>query len=216
MKLRAVLFDLDGTLLDTLEDLAQSMNNLLSGNNFPVHPVLSYRYFVGNGMEMLVRRALPQKEVNDRNVMRFVVAMREDYGRRWTEHTKPYTGIPELLSSLEQKGIRKAIFSNKPDEFTQVMVYKLLAEWNFSVVQGISPLVPAKPNPSVPLWIAAKLEIQPQEFLYLGDTNTDMQTATAAGMYAVGALWGFRTAGELLASGARKLVTSPQEILEFF
>ena len=211
---RAIVFDLDGTLLDTLEDLADAMNAVLGEEGFPQHPVDAYRYFVGDGVEMLVRRALGQKEAETALVGRCMEAMEVEYGRRWDAKTRPYPGVPELLDALEERSFSKAIFSNKPETFTHLTVERLLAGWRFAPVRGARPDFPRKPDPAGALAIATHWRIDPAEILYLGDTNTDMQTARAAGMFAVGATWGFRPGTELAASGARQLVDHPPELLE--
>lgn len=214
MAYRAAIFDLDGTLLDTLEDLADSMNAVLRVTGYPEHPVDAYRYFVGDGVEMLVRRALSPLDPDEELVRRCMDAMAEEYGRRWANKTRPYPGIPELLDALEARAFPKAVFSNKPDAFVRMTVDRLLAGWHFDPVRGARPGEPKKPDPAGALEIAAYLKIQPQECLYLGDTNTDMRTARRAGMYAVGVTWGFRSAAELVASGAQRLLEHPIELLE--
>ena len=211
---RAIIFDLDGTLLDTLEDLADAMNAVLDRESFPRHPVDAYRYFVGDGVEMLVRRALGQEDAEAALVGRCMEAMEEEYARRWDARTRPYPGIPELLNALEERAFPKAIFSNKPDPFTQLTVERLLAGWRFAPVRGARPDFPRKPDPAGALAIATHWRIDPAEILYLGDTNTDMQTARTANMFAVGATWGFRPRAELEASGARHIVDHPLELLE--
>lgn len=216
MQYRGIVFDLDGTLLDTLEDLGNSMNSVLQHYDFPEHPLGSYKYFVGDGIESLVRRAVPEDKRDETLLSEYVAAMSEEYGRRWMEKTHPYSGIPELLDRLSDHGIKMAIFSNKQDEFTQTTVNRFLSKWRFEVVVGARPSVPKKPDPTVPLEISHKIGIPASALLYAGDTNTDMQTANAAGMYAVGVLWGFREADELLQNGAKRLVKKPSEILSLF
>lgn len=216
MSHQAVLFDLDGTLLDTLADLGDSMNRVLLRAGFPEHPLEAYRYFVGDGMEKLAFRALPADSRDSANTARITTAMKEEYDRHWADKTQPYPGIPELLAELDKEGNPLAVFSNKPDEFTRKMIAAFFPGRRFGAVIGARPGVPKKPDPGVPLEIAASLGISPSGFVYLGDTNTDMQTAVAAGMYPVGALWGFRTASELEASGAKRLIAEPREIMDFF
>jgi phosphoglycolate phosphatase len=215
MAYRAVLFDLDGTLLNTLQDLANSMNSVLERSHFPVHDLEAYKYFVGDGIEMLVRRALPAAE-RDREATftACLEAMREEYSRRSQEHTRPYEGVPELLDSLTRLGIRLAILSNKPHDATLKVVAELLPRWHFEVVFGERRLIPKKPDPAGAMEIAQSFGIPPAEFLYVGDTAVDMMTAKAAGMFAVGALWGFRKAEELTAAGARVLIGHPGNLLE--
>ena len=215
-KFEAILFDLDGTLLDTLVDLANAMNAALAKMGFAVHPVDSYRYFVGDGIENEARRALPKGHLDEKTIAECVAMAEKEYHSRWAENTVPYRGIPKLLLGLEGRGVRKTILSNKPDKFTQVMVSKLLAKWRFEIVRGAMPSIPKKPDPTGALQIADELGIEPGKFIYLGDTDTDMSTANAAGMYAVGALWGFRTAEELKANGAKVLVERPGDVLKLF
>lgn len=214
MKFKAVLFDLDGTLLDTLRDIAESMNAVLESYNFPAHPVENYKNFVGNGMEELARRVLPEGRRDRETVSACLTAMRSEYGKRWPNNTRPYEGVPGLLDALAARGSKMAILSNKPDDFTKIMVTALLSRWTFEPVLGARHSVPRKPDPAGALEAAGQLAIPPEAFLYLGDTGTDMKTATAAGMFPVGALWGFRTAGELQANGARVIIAKPEEMLD--
>jgi len=212
---QCVLFDLDGTLLDSLADLAHSMNAVLGRFGLPQHPVAAYRYFVGDGMETLARRVLPQDRLDEPMVRQTVTAMRAEYANRWNDETKPYPGIPELLEGLTTRGVTMAILSNKPDDFTRKAVATLLGKWNFRVIRGVRPGGVKKPDPAGALAIAKELGLTPADFLYLGDTNTDMITANRAGMFAVGALWGFRTEGELKKNGAKAIIARPQELLQF-
>jgi phosphoglycolate phosphatase len=216
MNYKAVLFDLDGTLLDTLEDIARSMNAVLTNAGFPAHPVEAYRGLIGEGIANLVRRALPERGVDERTVQQHVSAMIDEYGRRWAEHTRPYPEIPELLHALTVRKFKMAVLSNKMDSFTRDMVKNLLADWQFEEVLGAQPSIPRKPDPTGALLISRQCGVRPEEFLYLGDSNTDMQTAVNAGMYPVGALWGFQMAEQLLAAGAQKLIAKPMELLTLF
>lgn len=213
MRFKGVILDMDGTLLDTLDDLAGCMNRVLQRRGYPVHPVDSYRYFVGEGMEMLVRRALPEGCNCEDTVKECIADMREEYRENWSEGAQPYPGIPELLDFLEHRKIPKAILSNKPDGFTKLMAEDLLGGWDFCEVRGEGPDTPRKPNPTAALEMVGRMGIQPHNILYLGDSRTDMQTANRAGMYAVGALWGFRTAEELTKNGARQLVKTPEDVI---
>lgn len=215
MQFKAVLFDLDGTLLDTLGDLANSMNGVLERRGFPQHEKDLYKQFVGDGMEVLVRRALPESHQGEQLVKACLLAMRKEYGVRWRETTRPYAGIPELLDALGRRRLRMAILSNKPDDFTREMVAALLAPWRFDAVIGARPEVPKKPDPTMALAIACDLAIPPTRILYLGDSGTDMRTAVSAAMFPVGALWGFRDAAELEANGARVLISRPMDLMGF-
>ena len=214
MQHHAVLFDLDGTLLDTLADLADSGNWALGRLGFAEHPTAAYKYFVGDGVENLVRRAVPAGRNDAATVARGAALVREAYGQRWAEKTRPYRGVPELLDALVSRRMPMAVLSNKPDDFTHLCVEKLLPRWSFAAIVGARASLARKPDPAGALMIAERLGLAPAEILYLGVTNTDMQTAVAAGMFPVGALWGFRTAEELRASGAQRLILRPAELLE--
>jgi len=213
MKYSAVLFDLDGTLLDSLKDLADSVNSALGRLGFPQHELEAYKYFVGDGMEALAIRALPERHRKAGTVDKLVTYINEEYSKRWVNNTRPYQGVPNLLDALTSSGIKMAILSNKQHSSTELMVSKLLPQWRFELVVGALPSVPKKPDPTAALQIAQRLNIRPLEFLYLGDSDVDMKAATAADMYPVGALWGFRTADELLSSGARALIQQPTDLL---
>jgi phosphoglycolate phosphatase len=215
MKYKAVLFDLDGTLLNTLEDIGDSMNAVLRRLQFPAHNLEVYKYFVGDGVYALARRALPEEHRSDEDLInRCVAAMREEYGKNWAYKTHPYEGVQELLAGLSSRSIRTAVLSNKPDDFTKMMVTKLLPQHRFEQVYGERTNVPRKPDPVTALEIAVNMQIPTDKFLYLGDTNIDMITASAAGMYPVGALWGFRTGEELMAGGAKALIEYPSDLLK--
>lgn len=209
----AVLFDLDGTLLYTLTDVANAMNEALVHFGYPTHPVDSYKYFIGDSVEVEAYRALPESARDPETIKKVAVLSEQIYDKCWDQTTKPYPGISELLSTIQQRGLSLVILSNKAHRFTKVIVEKLLPQWRFKIVQGALPDVPLKPDPTLALQIVKRLRIPPEQFLYLGDTSTDMQTAVAAGMFPVGALWGYRTADELLESGAKVLVHSPAEVI---
>jgi phosphoglycolate phosphatase len=209
---RAVLFDLDGTLLDSLQDLATSMNLTLSTHGFPAHPVAAYRYFVGEGVDELARHAAPAG-TDPATRKALVVEMRAHYQQTWARCTRPYAGIPELLDELTSRGLVLAVLSNKPEDLARLMVSQLLPRWRFAAVVGASPRFPRKPDPSSAKAIAAELELAAGDFFYLGDSAVDMRTAVGAGMRPAGALWGFRDADELRAGGARWLLDAPLELI---
>lgn len=215
MRLSAVLFDLDGTLLDTLADVADATNAALAQLGFPGHPAEAYKYFIGDGMEQLAHRVLGPGPRDPDLVARCVECIRQEYARCWDHKTRPYPGVPELLDQLAARGVPMAVLSNKPQEFTQLCVERLLGRWRFGAVVGAGGQFPRKPHPAAAQHIARTLGLPPESIVYLGDTNTDMQTAVAAGMFPVGALWGFRSADELRTSGAQALVAHPMELLTF-
>jgi len=213
MKYKAVIFDLDGTLLDTLEDIADAANSILSRFSFPQHDLQTYKYFVGEGIKKLVQRALPQKKFEKDFIAHCVTLMQAEYSKRWANKTLVYPEVPDILDSLTHQGIKMAILSNKPDNFTKAMVAKFLLKWQFSIIQGEKSFVPKKPDPAAALVIAERLKLPPRTFLFLGDSEIDMKTALAAGMYPVGVRWGFRTAEELIASGAKVLIKNSADLI---
>jgi len=215
-EIKAILFDLDGTLLDTLSDLADSMNTVLAGMGFATHPPDAYRHFVGDGMETLAHRVLPQKQRTSANIERCLNGMRTRYRNHWADKSAPYPGITELLSALSERQLSLNVLSNKPDELTRLMIDHFLPHWPWAQVRGARPETMKKPDPSGAMAIADQLGLSPHQFLYLGDTNTDMRTAIAAGMTPIGALWGFRDRQELVSSGARAVIDHPLDLLFHF
>jgi phosphoglycolate phosphatase len=211
---RAILFDLDGTLLNTLEDIGNAVNRTLSAQGFPTHVIDAYRFFVGDGEVRLVTRALPEDRRDDETIRSCLEAYRADYNRNWDVKTKPYDGVAEMLDALTARGLKRAVLSNKPHELTQRCVTTLLPNWGFDVILGQRDGVPLKPDPTAALEVVHTLDIPPADFLCLGDTAVDIQMAITAGMLPVGVLWGFRTEEELRTSGAEVLIERPLEILE--
>jgi phosphoglycolate phosphatase len=215
MQFDAIIFDLDGTLLDTLEDIADAMNQALEAGGFPKHPLESYRHFVGDGVRMLATRTLPEGSRDDDTITRFTAQMREAYARNWDNKTAPYPGIPELLDALVERGITMAVLSNKPDDFTKLCVEKLLPGWQFAAVLGHREGLALKPDPAGAVEVAARLTVPRERILYVGDSGMDMQTAVRAGMVPLGVLWGFRSRDELLAAGAVSLAGTPSHVLSY-
>ena len=213
MNYQAVVFDLDGTLLDTLADLASAMNAALEANALATHPVEAYKMFVGGGLMNLVHRTAPGSTDDPDLEARLVARMRAEYAKCWDATTRPYDGVGEMLDALTRLGVPMGVFSNKPHEFTILCATKLLAGWQFVAVRGVNEQTPRKPDPAGALAVAAELGVEPSRTLYLGDTGTDMVTANNAGMYAVGATWGFRGVEELRANGAREIITAPGQLL---
>ena len=213
MRFRAVLFDLDGTLCDTLEDIARAMNSVFGRRGYPPFSLAQVRLMVGEGMETLVRRAVRPEDADDATVAAIVREYREEYRGAWRAHSRPYPGVPGLLAALKTRGVRTAVLSNKSHPFTEEMTRELLP-FGFDVIRGAAPGFPYKPDPAAALAIAAEMALPPAAFVFVGDTRIDMETARAAGMFPVGVLWGFRDAAELEASGAAALIASPRELLE--
>ena len=212
MSIKAVCFDLDGTLLDTLADLADSMNRTLDRHGLPAHPVEAYKTFVGNGLAVLVSRAAPAADAD--LAQQLIDGMRAEYAKRWAERTRPYDGVPDMLDALQARGVAMGVLSNKPHDFTELCVAELLPHWKFQVVKGVSETTPAKPDPTGLKDLCGEMGFDRSEFLYVGDTNTDVETAKAGGLFAVGVLWGFRGADELTAAGADTLIAHPAGLLD--
>jgi phosphoglycolate phosphatase len=214
MNYKAVLFDLDGTLLDTLADIAHASNAALATLGFPRHTMEAYRYFVGEGIEVLAKRVLPDSHKGDADVAACLAAINREFGAGLLVETRPYDGIPELLSRLARKNIKLAVVSNKPHEFVLRSVAAHFENGLFSAVLGQRKNVPIKPDPTIALEAARLLSVaDPGQCLYVGDSGVDMRTAVNAGMYPVGVLWGFRDADELTAAGAKTLIKKPSELL---
>jgi phosphoglycolate phosphatase len=194
---KLVIFDLDGTLLNTITDLAYSTNHALAKNCFPTHPVESYKYFVGNGINKLFERALPENEKTAENV----ALIRKDFIPYYDEHntdfTKPYEGVAELLKALHSGGIMSAIASNKYQLATEKLISALFPDIVFTAVLGQREGVPVKPDPTIVREILKISNVSPDEALYVGDSGVDMMTAANSGIESIGVTYGFRPREEL-------------------
>ncbi|GHS99929.1 phosphoglycolate phosphatase [Bacteroidia bacterium] len=210
----AVLFDLDGTLIDSLYDIAHAMNHTLERFGYPVYPLEDYNYFVGNGLKNLVQKCLPEDKKEKIYVEETLAAMMEEYEQSCIHKTVLYDGIPELLDALTANHYKLAVLSNKADPLTQKIAKQLLSRWKFEIILGANDNFPRKPVPDAALFIANTMQIAPENILYLGDTNIDMQTAHAAGMYPVGVSWGFRPKKELEENGAKFIIDYPTDLLK--
>jgi phosphoglycolate phosphatase len=213
MRFDGVLFDLDGTLADTLEDLADAMNRVLRGEGLPEHGYADYQRMIGHGIHQLVSGALPADRRDEPTVDRCFALMMADYGEHSLIKTHLYAGVPELLDALRARGLKLAVLSNKADEPTRRIAAALFAGDAFAAVAGALPDVPLKPDPAGALRAAANLGLDPGRMLYVGDSPTDMRTALAAGMTPVGVSWGFRTRDELVEAGASAVIDHPLELL---
>ncbi|MFA6009963.1 MAG: HAD family hydrolase [Desulfobacteraceae bacterium] len=209
----AIIFDLDGTLLDTLDELGIITNIVLEKNGFPTHSLDEYRYLVGEGAENLITRALGNEGSNRETVQRCLSEFLTIYRATCGERSRLYDGVPQLLDDLVHMGIRLAVLSNKPHDLTLKNIDLFLPHIPFDLVLGQRDGVPKKPDPHGALEIADHMGIKPENFLYIGDTSIDMRTAVAAGMNPVGVLWGFRGEEELRSSGAKHIIEKPGEIL---
>ena len=209
---KTVIFDLDGTLLDSIEDIASSMNKVLESLQLPTHKIEDYKHFVGGGVDILVENALSNqsKEIKDEVTKRFKV----EYDGKLHSKTLPYDGIYELLDELKKLDINLAVLSNKPHEFTVSYVNHFFKNYNFKEIHGQKKDVPKKPDPKAALDIVKCLDSSCENTYFIGDTKIDMQTAKSANMTAIGVLWGFRDEKELRDFGADFIVSNPLEILK--
>lgn len=210
--IKACIFDLDGTLANTLDSMAYAANLVLKTFSLRELPVENFKYYCGEGADMLVRRCL--KDAGDEGLLHFEEA-RDLYRRIFAENplyqAAPYPGITELLHNLKAQGICLGVCSNKPHE-AAVQVVEQMFPGMFEAVVGQQEGIARKPAPDAPLYIAKQLGAKPEECLYIGDTGTDMQTGAAAHMYTVGVLWGFRTREELLQNNSKALAEKPEDI----
>ncbi len=215
MEIRGIIFDLDGTLLDTLEDISDSANECLKNIGLEPLPLEVYREIIGDGVRELFKRALFYSNLSssDNLIESLVNMMQEEYGKRWNKKTKLYEGIAELLDWCSVNGLKMAILSNKQDMFTQRIVDFFLSKWDFVEVKGITDVNFKKPNPKFALDIAKKMKILPENIAFVGDSKTDIQTALFANMIPIGVLWGFKSREELEKSGAKIILSKPREMI---
>lgn len=212
---KAILFDLDGTLLDTLQDLADSGNAVLEARGFPTHPTNAYRTFIGNGMMNLVRDIFPEEHRpalgGETDVV--LAEYRAAYSKKWKNTTVIFPGITELLNQLKEQRIPIGVLSNKAHDFTEKCVDSFLSDWQWDVVLGAREGIPKKPDPTGAIEAAAILGVDPGNCYFIGDSDVDMMTAVNAGMHAIGVSWGFRPVEELKEAGAEAILDLPCELI---
>jgi phosphoglycolate phosphatase len=214
MKYKGIIFDLDGTLADTLDDIAGSMNQVLVRHNYPIHPVNDYKLLVGRGLENLVKQALPVNARGDGNIAACLAEMVDDYSTNCIVKTQLYHGISDMFNELIRLNMKVSVFSNKDEALTIKIVRHLLPAVPFIIVAGARSDVPKKPDPSGALYVCREMNLVPQEIVYVGDSDVDMITACRAGMYAVGVTWGFRDREELQKNGAHMIIDHPDELIK--
>ena len=210
--MRAFIFDLDGTLVDSLEDIGQACNDVLSSHGYPVHPLPKYRFYVGRGFHKLVGDALPEGEtarLSSDDLAALIAEARAQYGKNMCVRTKPYEGITEALHTLADQGHTLAVLSNKPDDLTVELVRRYFPDVPFALVRGGREGVPLKPEPDAPLDMLRHMDFLPERSFYVGDSNVDIFTARNAGMISIGVAWGFRGADELRAAQADHVIDTP-------
>lgn len=213
MKIKGVIFDLDGTLVNSIEDLADAMNSVLNKYNYPTHSYDDYEKFVGSGVRSLVYNALPENHNDAKMVNTAFNEMIAIYSKNCTNKTKPYNGIVELLEALKSRNIKLSVLSNKTDEYTKIIVDAILPNY-FELVYGLRVEAEKKPNPIIATKICDLLGFKKEEMLFVGDSDVDMQTANNANIQAVGVLWGFRSKENLLSNGANHILNKPMDLLD--
>jgi phosphoglycolate phosphatase len=207
------IFDLDGTLLDSIDDIAFSMNDVLARNGFPTHAREAYFYFVGNGARLLTERALPEHARTAEQVDSVMRQFMAFYDLHKADQTHPYPGLVPTMKALQSHGAKFAVASNKPHEVMPDLMRRYFPEISFSVVLGHRKGHPIKPDPEIVRDILSVTGTEPEKVLYIGDTAVDVNTAHAAGLRMAGALWGYRTREELVSAGADLLLERPESLL---
>lgn len=210
---KLVIFDLDGTLLNTIADLAMATNQALQYFGYPVHETDAYRFFVGNGINKLFERTLPETERTAENIARIRSRFVPFYDAHNADMSRPYPGIQELLDALQQRGVMTAVASNKYQSATAKLIAHYFPTIRFTEVQGQREGIPTKPDPSIVRDILAKAGVEKEEVLYVGDSGVDMQTAHNAGVNAIGVAWGFRPREELEACHPVCIIEKAEDLL---
>jgi len=217
MQIKGIIFDLDGTLLDTINDIAFCTNTVLKRRGFQTYDVEKYNDFVGKGLDWLFEKALKSENlVVEKNIIdEMSVDFEELYHQNWHRKTQPYNGIIEMLNSLKDKNIKMAILSNKPNKFTKIMVDYFFPNFNFIDIKGASEEFPLKPEPITTNQIIVKMKLNPEQILFVGDSDVDIMTGLNSKCTPIGVKWGFRSVEELLETGAKGILNIPEDILDF-
>ncbi len=211
--IKAVIFDLDGTLVNSLFDLATACDYALSQKGFPTHTVEEYKYFIGNGIPKLIERALPEVNRNAYIIEVVKEIFLKYYSVHFADKTVAYSGMKETVTELKDRGLKLAVVTNKADNMAKSVVKAVYGDI-FDIVVGLNDKFPAKPNAESTLDTLNKLSVTTNECVFVGDSAVDMQTANNAGIKSVGVLWGFRDREELVENGATYIIEKPQELLE--
>ena len=212
MKFNAVFFDLDGTLANSLADLANSVNYVLNQKGFPIHNTECYKYFAGDGILKMIERAVPVQYKSDPIVFELKDMFMEYYSKHYADNTVAYDGLNELVIALKQKGMKLAVVTNKAQEMAEKVVYKLFGD-SFDYILGLREGIPAKPDPTGILMAMKELDVEPCKCAFVGDTGMDVMGGVNAGAYPIGVLWGFREKEELIKFGAENFASTSEELL---
>lgn len=211
--IKAVLFDLDGTLADSLTDLAASADYALGNLGYKGHTLKEYQYFVGNGIPKLIERSLPENARDTQTVQKCLDIFMPYYREHCDDKTYAYDGMPELVATLKKMGYKTAVITNKAQEMAEKVVLRLIGD-SFDIVCGKREGYPAKPDPKLTLEVMSELGVKPEECVFVGDSDTDMKTAVNSGALPIGVLWGYRTKSEIEKSGAEYTVSNAEGILQ--
>jgi phosphoglycolate phosphatase len=215
MKFKCVIFDLDGTLVDTLEDIAASMNRALVLRGYPPRPPEEYPTLVGWGIRRLAFLAMPETARNEETAALLAADAAGFYAEKPLTHSRPYPGIPAVTAELKGRKLKTAVLTNKPDPVAALVIRGLFSPGSFDLVQGEKPGLPRKPDPASSWEILSRLDRTPRETLFVGDSEIDMETARAADCHALGVSWGYRDRAVLEAAGAGGIINAPEELLFF-
>ena len=210
----AAIFDLDGTLLDTIEDLSAAMNRTLTHYGFPTLPIEHHTRAVGNGMKKFSQRCIPEeKRDDDAFLTEFTARMKKDYQDNSMVHTKPFDGIFPLLDKMQEKGILLSVLTNKVDSFAKEMMAHYFKDYDFKLIVGEREGIPKKPNPRMANFILGNLGVTPCKAVFIGDSIYDIQTGRNAGMFTIGAAWGYQPKELLLKENPTYLLDTPFDLL---
>ncbi|MEG1886977.1 MAG: HAD family hydrolase [Oscillospiraceae bacterium] len=213
MKIKAVLFDLDGTLINTLADLCDSANYSLKKMGYPPQPLNNFKMYVGDGIPKMLERAMPKPMACHSNIEKAKAFFMEYYSVHNSDKTAHYDGMPQLIAELRKKGFKTAVVTNKDEKMAKVILDKLYGENTFDLIFGAREGVPTKPDPTLALMAMKELKVLAQECVFIGDSGVDIKTAVNSGAFPVGVLWGFRGRDELVSSGAKQLINHPSELI---
>lgn len=211
MKFEAVFFDLDGTLANSLIDLAECVNYVLSNNGYPTHKTDSYKYFAGDGIKKMLERAMPQNSLSEDNLNSLYDQFLAYYGEHYNDNTVAYDGLVSLVCRLKEKGMKLAVVTNKAQEMAEKVVHKLYGDV-FDYILGLREGIPAKPDPTGILMAMKELNVSPSKCAFVGDTGMDVAGGVNAGAYPIGVLWGFREKEELVKFGAKAFAITADEL----
>lgn len=210
MKFKAVLFDLDGTLVNSLKDLSISTNYVLEKYGFEARPEENFKYYAGDGMAKMITRAMPEEKVEDM-LQTLLADFLEHYAIHYADNTAPYDGIVELVKRLKESGLKVAVVTNKAQEAAESVITKIFGDI-FDYVMGLRPNIPAKPDPTAVFMVMEELGVKPEECAFVGDTSMDIAAGVNAGAFPVGVLWGFREREELESAGAKAFANTADEL----